>query len=153
MNRGRAIQPERECDYCGTQLPALRHPEAKYCNTICRGRDRYQREHDGPGVKCLDCGRMFARVGSHVVQAHGYESTLEYRQEHGLMGHETRVEEHAETMRAKVSKKAIENLERGEPYRYRKGGKHGEKVTKFWQNRKKKSEYKKLNSNLRGNHV
>ena len=52
---------------------------------------------------------------------------------------------------AREFEKAIENLERGEPYRYHKGGAHGEEVTKFWQNRKKKSEYKKLNSNLRGN--
>lgn len=136
MHRGRALQPERDCDYCGSKLPDLRHPETKYCNTICRGRDRYARENDKPGIKCLDCGKVFRRVGSHVVQAHGYESTLEYRQEHGLMARETRVDEHAEMMRAKAA--TLDNLEAGKHRRYRRGGDHGEKVKEFWQNREKK---------------
>lgn len=150
MHRGKAIQPERDCEYCGTLLPALRHPGAKYCNTICRGRDRYQREHDQPGLKCLDCGKMFVRVGSHVVQAHGYESVTEYRIEHGLMAKETRTDEHAAEMSAKAQAYNFDNLEAGEPHRYQEGGDHGERVTEFWKNRKKKGEYIKLNSTLRG---
>jgi len=136
MHRGKAIQPDRDCEYCGKQLPALRHPKAEYCDTICRGRARYARDNDKPGIKCLDCGRIFRRVGSHVVQAHGYESTLEYRREHGLMARETRVDEHAANMRSKVT--ALGNLGHGAERRYKKGGDHGEKVKEFWQNREQK---------------
>lgn len=136
MHRGKAIQPDKDCEYCGKQLPALRHPKAEYCDVICRGRARYARDNDAPGIKCLDCGKMFRRVGSHVVQAHGYESTLEYRREHGLMARETRVDEHAAKMRSKVT--TLGNLGRGAERRYKKGGEHGEKVKEFWDNREKK---------------
>lgn len=144
MHRGKAHQPDRDCDYCGKTLPSLRHPNAKYCDPICRGRDRYQKEHSKPGIKCLDCGKMFARVGSHVVQAHGYENTAEYLQEHGLMSKETRTDEHAESMRGKIKEYSVKNLATGAPMRYKKGGDHGERVKKFWDNRKKKEGYKEL---------
>lgn len=150
MNRGKALQPERDCDYCGKPLVALRHPNAKYCDTICRGRDRYAQEHDEPGLKCLDCGKVFVRVGSHVVQVHGYESAAEYRVEHGLMAKETRTDEHAACMSEKAQAYDFNNLELGEPHRYREGGDHGEQVTEFWKNRKAKAEYTKLNKTLRG---
>jgi hypothetical protein len=141
MHRGKALQPDRDCDYCGSLLPALRHPSTKYCNPTCRQRDRYQIEHDRPGIKCLDCGKLFIRVGSHVVQVHGYGSTAEYLQEHGLMAKETHTQEHIEDMRGKVTYKAMENLQLGKPNRYRKGGDHGEKLKKFWKNRKDKKGY------------
>lgn len=148
MNRGKALQPDRDCDYCGSLLPALRHPSSKYCNSICRGRDRYSKEHDKPGMKCLDCGRMFARVGSHVVQVHGYESTAEYLQEHGLMAKETRTEEYASNMRKKVQQISIDSLETGKDNRYKEGGDHGEKLKEFWENRKNKQGYKQVGTTL-----
>lgn len=148
MHRGKAIQPEQDCDYCGKPLPALRHPATKYCNPICRGRDRYAREHDKPGVKCLDCGRVFTRVGSHVVQTHGYEDTADYLREHGLMAKETRTEEYAHKMRKKITYRAVDNLVLGAPNRYEVGGDHGEKLKEFWANRKKKEGYKKLGKTL-----
>lgn len=151
MNRGKALQPEKDCEYCGKQLPAMRHPEMRYCDPVCRQRDRYQKEHPVDGLKCLDCGKIFTRVGSHVVQVHGYESVIEYRQEHGLMRQETRLEDHADKMRKKRYKHTEENLKLGADNRYKKGGDHGKRVSEFWKNRKQKSEYKKLNSNLRGN--
>lgn len=147
--RGKAIQPNRDCDYCAKQLPGLRHPKARYCNSDCRQRDRYQREHaTGNGIKCLDCGKLFTRVGSHIIQVHGYESAIEYRIEHGLMAKETRTSDHASKMRRKAHN--LENLQFGKNTRYQKGGKHGKQVTEFWRNRKSKMDYKKLNSTLRG---
>ena len=107
-------------------------------------------ETDDQLIPCLECSLKFKRVGSHVVQVHGYESALEYRREHGLMGHETRLQSYADNMRAKVGPEALANLERGKDNRYKVGDDHAERVSKFWANRKKKSEYKKLNSNLRG---
>lgn len=150
-HRGKAVQPERDCEYCGSSLLALRHPASRYCNPTCRQRDRYQREHEVDGLKCLDCGKVFTRVGSHVVQVHGYESVIEYRHEHGLMAKETRLQDHADAMSKKAQGYDHDNLELGKDNRYQKGGDHGKGVTEFWKNRKDKSEYKKLNSNLRGN--
>lgn len=138
MHRGKRIEPYAECEFCGKPLPALRHPETRYCDTICRGRARYAREHDKPGVKCLDCGLVFQRVGSHVVQVHGYESTAEYRQEHGLMARETHTSEHAANMKQRVTSKALENLESGVDSRYKKGGRHAARVKEFWDNRESK---------------
>lgn len=151
MSRGKAIQPDRDCEYCSHALPRLRHPGARYCNPTCRQRDRYQKEHDIQGIKCLDCGKIFTRVGSHVTQVHGYSSTLEYRTRHGLMTHETRLQDHADHMRAKLGDHAIDNLKLGVDTQYSVGGDHGKGVSEFWRNRKEKLEYKKLNSNLRGN--
>lgn len=148
MHRGRAIQPKRNCDYCNKPLPDLRHPNAKYCDSICRGRDRYARNHDRPGLQCLDCGKVFVRVGSHVVQAHGYESVAEYRQEHGLMAKETRIAEYAAEMSEKAKQYNHNNLELGRATRYRKGGDHGKRVSDFWNNRKKKAGYKRLGTPL-----
>jgi hypothetical protein len=150
MHRGKATQPDKDCEYCGQALPELRHPAARYCNPTCRQRDRYQREHAAPGLPCLDCGKIFTRVGSHVVQVHGYESVAEYRQEHGLMAKETRADDHAQHMSDLAKEQERPGLELGAPYRYHKGGDHGKQVTEFWRNRKQKSEYTKVNSNLRG---
>lgn len=151
-HRGKAIQPDRNCDFCNKQLPALRHPKAKYCDTICRGRDRWQREHVGEGVKCLVCGKLFNRVGSHVVQSHGYESVDEYKYEFGLTSRETHTEEHIELMRGKVTDKAIDNLRLGEDMRFRKGGDHAEKLREFWHNRKTKRGFEQLRQS-RGENV
>lgn len=139
MSRGKAIQPDRDCEYCAKQLPALRHPMARYCNPICRQRDKLDRQRKGKGIKCLDCGKLFVRVGSHVVQVHGYESVIEYKEEYGLASKETHTEEHIALMRSKVTKVSIDNLENGKDNRYTKGGGHGERVSEFWKNRKEKT--------------
>ena len=87
-------------------------------------------ESDEPLVKCLECGLMFVRVGSHVVQVHGYESALEYRREHGLMARETRTAGYAAKMRAKA--RNYDNLENGASTRFVKGGDHPEMLKNFW---------------------
>lgn len=148
MHRGKALQPPRDCDYCGQPMPLLRHPKAKVCNKTCQQRARYAREHDTPGVKCLDCGKMFQRVGSHVVQVHGYENTQEYLQEHGLMSKETHTEEYSQKMRQLNHENSRASLVTGKDNRYVKGGDHGERLKEFWANRKKKEGYKKLGNTL-----
>lgn len=150
MHRGKALQPEKECEFCNKPLPALRHPNAKYCDTICRGRDRYAREHNSKGIKCLDCGKYFDRVGSHVVQVHGYSNVIEYRREHGLMAKETHTIEHANKMRAKLADKSLDNLEKGEDNRFVKGGDHADRLKEFWDNRKAKKGYLGNNTPLGG---
>lgn len=87
-------------------------------------------------IQCLECPLKFVRVGSHVVQVHGYENVAEYRKEHGLMAKETRVSEYAKKMSEMAS--TYENLEAGSHARFKKGGGHGEVVSEFWKNRKKR---------------
>jgi hypothetical protein len=98
-------------------------------------------------IACLECKLKFRRVGSHVVQVHGYKSTLEYRRAGGLMQKETRTKDYAHKMKLKAS--AIENLALGKRTRFVKGGRHGDVVREFWQARKATSDYKKINSTLR----
>lgn len=76
------------------------------------------------------------RVGSHVVQVHGYDSVDEYRVEYGLMRKETRLQEYAEKMSAKAV--TIGNLKSGINTRFKKGGDHAENLKQFWHNRREK---------------
>lgn len=148
MHRGKALQPERECDYCNKPLPALRHPDMKFCDPTCRQRARYSRDNITKGIKCLVCGKIFVRVGSHVVQVHGYSNVLEYKQEFGLNKNETHTKEHAEKMRQMIADRSIENLKNGKDNRYQKGGDHAEHLKKFWRNRKNKKGHIEVNSSL-----
>ena len=91
---------------------------------------------------------MFKRVGSHVVQVHGYASALEYKHEHGLMAKETRTEEHSQLMRNKVTNQSKENLKKGAETRFKSNDGHAEHVKKFWSNRKSKKGYVKINTRL-----
>lgn len=84
---------------------------------------------------------MFKRVGSHVVQVHGYENTAEYRKEYGLTSRETRTEEYAESMKATVKEASIKAcLEEGLGTRFTEGGGHADHLKDFWKNRKSKQE-------------
>lgn len=87
-------------------------------------------ESDEPLIQCLECPLKFKRVGSHVVQVHGYESVLEYRQEYGLLARETRISGHAERMRGLA--RNADNLNKGSDTRFIKGGDHAENLKKFW---------------------
>ncbi len=86
-------------------------------------------------IKCLECDLEFIRVGSHVVQVHGYSNTAQYRKAHGLMARETSTTEHKERMRSLNT--SSKNLEAGKHNRYHIGGNHGKNLTEFWNNRRR----------------
>ena len=97
-------------------------------------------EFDGELIKCLECNLAFKRVGSHVVQVHGYDSAKHYRKTHGLdwkTGRATTVPQHREHM-AKLVKQngTIHNLESGAKHRFTKGGDHGKVVSEYWKMKK-----------------
>ena len=134
--RGKIPMLPAECEFCNKPLPNLRHPSMKFCTNVCFQRDKWQRNHPvGNGIKCMECGKVFTRVGSHVVQVHGYGNVAEYRFEHGLLARETRTAEHAEEMRHKAV--THDNLKRGEVNRFVKGGTHPEQLKEFWNNWRK----------------
>lgn len=93
-------------------------------------------QYDEKLIKCLECSLEFARVGSHVVQVHGYESAKEYRKAHGLdwkNGKTTCIESHRKRM-ADLSKEngTMHNLEKGAIYRFKKGGESSKIVKDYW---------------------
>lgn len=88
-------------------------------------------------VKCLDCGMKFVRVGSHVVQVHGYSNTDEYRKEHGLLHRQTTAPNYRNKMSGLIHPKSLANLKKGAHKRYVKGGDHPEKLKEFWDNWRK----------------
>lgn len=100
-----------------------------------------QADYDGDLIKCLECNLAFMRVGSHVVQVHGYESAKEYRKAHGLdwkTGRVTTVASHREHMSKLVKQNGtINNLEKGAPSRFIKGGGHGKIVSEYWRIKQK----------------
>lgn len=128
--------PEQQCAFCNKELPAIRHPKQGHCSNVCWQRDRYRRSHVKNGIKCLICGKEYVRIGSHVVNSHGYESSDEYRWDYGLMARETRTDTYAKKMSNKAC--TFDNLKAGAPDRFVAGGDHGEYLKKFWNNRKNK---------------
>ena len=94
------------------------------------------------GVKCLVCEQKFTRVGSHAVQAHGYESSAEYRRSFGLNKNETRTDAYANKMRRLIADSSIKNLENGKPNRFVKGD--NKCILEYWKNRKSKKGFIKV---------
>lgn len=116
MARGKAPQPPKPCGFCGQPLPEVRHPSAAYCNPTCRQRKQWERAE---GVACRVCGRKYKRVGSHVVQVHGYDSSADYRWEFGLAQSETRLDGYADTMSEKFDPKRSSVVEAGKATRFK----------------------------------
>lgn len=87
-----------------------------------------------PLIKCLECPLSFIRVGSHVVQVHGYENVAEYRREHGLMARETAGAVYRNKMRTLA--RNYDNLEKGISTRFKPDDGHGQRITEFWKNRR-----------------
>ena len=103
------------------------------------------RAHGRDGlVKCLECNLWFLRVGSHVVQVHGYETARDYKLAHGLdwkTGKDTAAKEYRQHMAAKAKENGTEaNLEAGAKYRFTKGGRSGEIISNYWKFKKEFNE-------------
>lgn len=81
-------------------------------------------------IKCLECPLSFTRVGSHVVQVHGYGNVSEYRLSHGLKSTDTSTPAHRQKMHD--LNKSAANLVKGVDNRFKKGGDHGIAVSKYW---------------------
>lgn len=105
---------------------------------------RRLRTHGGGLIKCLECNLWFVRVGSHVVQVHGYETARDYKLAHGLdwkTGKDTASKEHRQHMGAKAKENGTEaNLEAGAKYRFTKDGRSRELVSNYWKFKKEFNE-------------
>ena len=132
MARGKAPQPPKPCGFCGQPLPEVRHPQARFCNPICRERKRWERAE---GVACLVCGKKYKRVGSHVVQVHGYGSSADYRWEFGLAQSETRMDDYAQTMSKKFKPDRSSVVEAGKHTRFKPNDERI-KTAEWWRKRR-----------------
>lgn len=90
-------------------------------------------------VQCRECELYFHRVGSHVVQAHGYSTAREYYDEHGMAYKEGSTEAYRKKMcKITTQQDTWPNLNKGKPTRFKKHGTHGLIVSRFWANRRMK---------------
>lgn len=94
-------------------------------------------ENEEQLIKCLECSLTFVRVGSHVIQVHGYQSAQEYRKAHGLdwkTGKATAIASHRNRMGKLAKENGTESniIEKGAPYRFVKGGRASKIVTEYW---------------------
>ena len=89
------VKSRRACKVCGQSLPTVRH--RAYCSKQCRtkfyNKKNYKRIQQwqtdnrakyAPGkIRCLECGRWYFQVCSHVYWKHGIIGR-DYRKLHGL---------------------------------------------------------------------
>ena len=133
----------KKCQWCGEiYTPKKYANNSKYCSKTCANKkaynttikawaikDRIKKQNamynESNAIKCEICGRYFRQVGSHVVQAHGYKSAREYREEYGFDVKRGQLpDEYKKIKHDHVFKnKTIDNLKAGEPYRFKAGQK------------------------------
>jgi len=96
-----------------------------------------------PTIKCLECGKKFVRVCSHVWQVHGL-TAREYKKLHGLdVKRGIATEEYREVMRDHVFKNGDKSIaknliEKGKKSRFKKGDDTNYKRSKQTQTRLEK---------------
>jgi hypothetical protein len=101
--------------------------------------------YDEKLIKCLECSLSYAKLGSHVVQVHGYETAKEYRKAHGLdwkTGKDTTIASYR-NKKSKMVKETgnINNLKNGAVYRFKKGGRASEIVSDYWKYKRENKKY------------
>lgn len=122
------------CKICGNPITGRYRT---FCSKGCRGVSLYRRrkdynkkwqakkrgEYSEDKIQCLDCGRWYVQVGTHVIQAHGYESAREYREAHDLEVKRGTVPEWYRELKAdKVFENGtVENLKAGQRYWFIQG--------------------------------
>ena len=124
------------CEYCGKDYETNRK-QTRYCSIQHQRKHRWEREHlfGVDKVQCLDCGRWYVKLGSHVIQSHGYKTAKEYRLEHGLDYKKGIIpESHRALLEDNVRENGtINNLEKGAKHRFVKGdGRASKIVTGHW---------------------
>lgn len=108
-----------------------------YCTTSHREKQRWHNKYlkdKGDLVACLVCNAKFVQVGTHVVQVHGYESAREYRLDYGLDYKRGVVPSYYRKLKGEqaIENGTYKNLIKGSKFRFKKGGRSGQEVKKYW---------------------
>jgi len=105
-------------------------------------RERRQNKLKASGkelIKCPECGKMFIRLGGHAVQTHGYPNASAFYFEYGMTRKEGSNAEYKALMRKYTKSNGTEaNLIKGIERRYKPNDGHAQKVSAYWENRRKK---------------
>lgn len=104
----------------------------------CKRRELKRIKENDELIKCLICNMKFIKVGSHVVQKHGYENAKQYRKEFGLSKRESTTNIYRKHM--KDIARNSDNLINGKDSRFKKGGNHGERVKEYWKQKRNNKE-------------
>lgn len=129
-----------KCMICGKEkISQTNGITPKYCSIHCRnifhynkrGGKEYQRayidkirENDGKQkIKCEVCGKHFRQVGTHVIQAHGYETARQYREDYGFDVKKGQLPDDYKQLKSDLAFEtgAVNNLEAGKKFWFVKG--------------------------------
>lgn len=88
-------------------------------------------------INCKECSLAFVKLGSHVVQVHGYKTAREYRVAHGLdpkTGKDMTIASHRKIIGKNAKKNGtVENLKEGARFRFREGDGRARDIVKgYW---------------------
>jgi len=139
------IEIRTKCKICGKKITEKRF--RTYCSTTCRNRAnaikhreyrtqwqkaRREKISSVPSkdkVQCLVCGGWYVQLGSHVVQAHGFESCREYREEFDLERKKGIVPDWYRQMKGDMALEngTYKNLKKGKPFLFVEGDKRAGK--------------------------
>jgi hypothetical protein len=130
------------CQFCNKEYELKPHERnSKFCSATCRNKNVYynkggkewqekyrakqqkQQYNKDNAVKCEVCGRYFKQVGTHVVQAHGYKTAREYREDYGFDVKRGQLPKDYRQLKHDYvfENGTVENLKEGERFRFKKG--------------------------------
>jgi endogenous inhibitor of DNA gyrase (YacG/DUF329 family) len=122
------------CKICGKPVPKRYRT---FCSKKCRNKDLYKRYKKynlkwaqkkrgefAPGkIECLECGRWYVQICTHVIQAHGYGSAREYKETYDLEVKKGVIPEWYRELKGEEALKngTFKNLQAGERFRFKPG--------------------------------
>lgn len=136
---GFKVEIRTTCKLCRGDITEKRY--RSFCSDLCRKRFHSRKNQDksvnwnrkrrakiasSPDerkVQYLVCGNYYVQLGSHVVQAHGYKSCREYREEMKLDVKRGVVPKWYRELKGEITinNGTYENLKAGSKYRFVKG--------------------------------
>lgn len=144
MTYQRKPKSKRVCKFrlCGEEYWS-QYPNSEYCCSNHRQREKWYRnnlDNDVEKIQCLECNGQYVKIGSHVVQVHGYETAREYRIAHGLDYKRGQVPDwHREILKDNVYENGtVFNLftKNATANRFTKNGRSSAVVSNYWHYKK-----------------
>lgn len=148
------VEIRTDCKVCGNDLPK---GFRTFCSKTCRQKETnrrtrdYQRkwQQDKRGEyaegkkKCIICEKWYVQLGTHVIQAHEYDSAREYREDNHLPLKRGIVPKWYRKLKGDLAKKngTYKNLKAGKKFWYEKGDKKAKVVTGYKGRNAPPSEY------------
>lgn len=152
------VKFRQTCKVCGGPITANRY--RSYCSTKCRNRfynKKYSKQHQqwltnkraeyAPGkIRCLECGKFYYQVCSHVYYKHGMTGR-EYRKLHGLDVKRGLLPDFLRELKAEQVFKngTVKNLKAGKQFWFKVGDKQAGKYERSEQTMQRLKNLNKFN--------